>query len=475
MIDTGGVTPFRRTRGTTHWIPDPLHTRKRKCAIGNGINFKRPNMPWAETNSVVADSAGVPPDFDGNYDFADNALDAPMQVFFGDTTDSSARVMWGFRRADKPHHWANIRPLQPNANVAAHQRSANRALWTNVWQATNLRVIANDNGVVKELVLRNSNAPTKFRLSVLSSPALTFAVVNERLVWRDSNGDVSMRSKPAWGADSATLANTPDGKNHIRVAVEHIETRVVNGKTFEVIEITPNAADMAGAIYPVTIDPSVDLTGATDIEDAKTHSAFGDINFGGLDSISMTSDASVVHIQTTLIRPTASSIPDGAIDAATLKLVTAAARTATINAYKVVAANLWVGGSQTFATETGACDRNHAKHATLNWAGGSTGCSSSSDFVADGSPPSASVTGAGNPNDSVIEWSLVTQWFEDWRDGVGTNNGFVMLEETSSADTTKYWSTEYTTASKRPIITVDYTALAAGGYYYQMINGRRRR
>jgi len=473
MIDTGGGQVTIRGRGFTRWKPNPvLQPRVAKIGIGNGINFERPDVGWAETNPVVTPSPGAPPDWDGSFDFADGALDAPMQVHFGNTADPSARVMWGFRRSDRPRHWANMRPLQANGNVALHQRNTNRALWIDVWQATNLRIIATGDAARKEIVLKNANAPTSFRFSILSSPHLTFSVVNERLVWKDAQGRISMRSDPAWGHDSATLVNNPDGYNYIRVSVTHVETREVNGKTFEVVDVTPNADDMAGAIYPVIIDPTVDITSPSDYIDNDLLSVAGDYNRGANTGTTNKSDSASTWRSQAMHHYDGTLIPAGTPTKHEW-FITCSSGTTTYTYFAQLLLNTgWVEGTAVYGIETGSPCHNYLAYDASSptaWAGGTGADTAGTDYTQDHSSwpdPRGAGTGTAAWTYGVqYTWLLDPDWAASWRDSPSGNGGW-NTSAGKNSNAMYMRSINHSTPSVRPYITVTYDEPGSGGLFF---------
>ncbi len=260
---------------------------------------------------------------------------------------------------------------------------------------------------------------------------LDFADNGARIL--DDAGVERMRLVAPVGWDSSTVApDSIDGRRQIRVSMRQGEDRSIGGRLYPTIELVPNPDDLASAKYPVEIDPTVQITGTTDIEDSFLYATAPTKNYGAFNS-----GYAKLDLMRTVIRIASGSIPGGNITGFRLYQYFYTFSTE-IRAFFVSDSNDWVEGTASGAEQDRSSCWNQCKLNEQDWAGHPVlGCSEPiDDFDADATPPTTTPGGIG--------WNTFTldpAWPPLWRAGGGrVANGVVI--DSLGAVTTRWRSTE---------------------------------
>ena len=433
-----------------HWTDVPVEGRRRKRTIRNWSNFRTPHHNFREARPLIINALGVPDDWDGAFDFLRTSQAGALQTFFGDSSDSINPAMVGLRLADRPAFWVNFRAMGTLPNPVVVAEGARHA-WRGLWKNTTLRYVDSAYKLTKEIVLREPGHPARFRFSVKLPPHLSLVFRNGGAAVLGPLGNERLTLPAPWGEDA-------EGKTVRATMRQDLDT--VLGLPVIVIEV--NEDDLAGAVYPVTIDPTVTISGTTDIEDNILYSPSPNGNFGG---------NTLGHIQkfnrNSLIRFMASTIPEGTITALRLYITVEFLNgVLTGYFYHIADANDWVEGTQTAGIEVGASCWNYAKYDTQPWS--QTGCSHAGvDYDNDPSPPEVNITGTG-----PYQINLKPEWATNWRDGNRVANGIIVGPNTVAAGGTiiRWYSTEGAT----PLyFEIDYEEAPTGSAIAAMAMPRR--
>jgi hypothetical protein len=212
------------------------------------------------------------------------------------------------------------------------------------------------------------------------------------------------------------------------------------------------SANLSGAQFPVTIDPTLTTPSDNTVADNWVISTAADSNFGTNGEIRILNGQ-----QIGLVKYDLSSLAGMTLSAATQYAVVSATGTGTLLLKRILAANSgW--------TELGST-WNYAVASTTRWAGdgagdggADAGCSvSGTDFSAT-TTGSWSVTGksVGDAVSSAIDLTELATM-------VGANYGFVWY---TTSGQWRHGSSDHATAGYRPYLVVDYTSPATGNPYY---------
>jgi len=418
-------------RRSHHWTDTPLEGRRRRRTIGNWLNYCEPGGEWRPSSPAVQSAQGAPPNWAGAFDFSFKSEEAPLQCFLRDAADVGNRAMVGVRMAGRPGSWLNFKALDCSSVDAVVVGPA--VWWPDLWPQCDLRYRPGRHKLVKEIICHGPGHPETFAFSLRTTPghSIVFAGGGARVL--DDGGDEVLRLNPPWAHDSSTVHPTPGGHKPIGVTLHEGEPRVIGGRAHQVVELALDPEDLEGAVYPVTIDPTVQITGTTDIEDTSLISA-NDNNYGGSDTI-YTGQASAWR---GLVRiAEISSIPAGTITA--LKMIAYASTASSFEplvAHIVTDANNWVEGTLTGVPQVGSACWMQSRYSEQDWAG-SVGCGTSGvDYDADASPPEHFYTTGWHTFDLKPEWATA------WRNAVREPNGIRFVQKAPALGTVYLLSTE---------------------------------
>jgi hypothetical protein len=249
-----------------------------------------------------------------------------------------------------------------------------------------------------------------------------------------------------------------------------------------VVELVINEDDLDGAVYPVTVDPTVPISGTAAIEDSFLTRRFPDglletANWGGRVDI-FAGQAATGFRYSIVMRIDESLIPAGTITAFDASIWQQAhpnsGNADDLNYYAIKDANNWVEGTSNGTSEVGACSWFSTQNTIAIWAGGSGalgGCRiSGTDYDADRSPPSFAFPAKTAGGDQQHITSLDTAWATAWRDATRVNNGVVLLVGTEAND--YFFSARSTEAgANQPTFSIDYTVPSGTAARYFFMGG----
>lgn len=407
-----------------HFLDTPLGDGQRRRSLRNWCNYQSPAGMWLPTDQAIEDAPGTPNDWEGpDFHFTKNIARGPLQLYFGDTADPDNTTMIGARLSHAPGKWLqvqaqNVTPGVPMQVVAVEKQ----VRWVDLWPKSTLVYQATPNGFRKYIHLREGH-PTSFTLAVRVPAGASIVPAGGGAKILDAQGQVHLRIPAPWGMDSSQGDPRNGMGQPVRVAFEWgAAFTEPSGDQVQVFRFVPNQDDLASAVYPVLLDPTVVISGTTDIEDNHLVLPFPTENCGGYAFAILRGG----EFRKEIIRLQPSSIPAGDITGFRLFLFGALV-TAPNNctAYFVADANDWVEGTSTFADEPGACCWNQPKYLEQDWAGHPIlGCGKSGvDFDADPTPPAINMqTGVWNA------WTLKSEWPPLWRDAIRAPNGIICKE-----------------------------------------------
>ena len=400
------------------------------------------------TDQAAEVQPGAPADWAGAWDFTLASLRAPLQIFFRDSSDAANRAMWGVRRSDVPGAWVNWKALgvDNGAQEPAVASGGRSVTWTDLWANVDLRLDVLPHACAKSLILKSPGHAASFRFALRLPNSYSFTQTGDVLSILDGNGVEQLRTKPLSGWDA--------NERRVRVALVQAASVTVGGNTLPTFRVVPNAADLAAATYPVTIDPTTTVSGTTDITDANLRSGSPTNNYGGnVASLGIYSATSTRR--NVVLKAATSAIPDSSntIDAVRVIVKENLAAGATCTAYLIQPANTWVEGNSNGSNESGACDWSYAKDASQAWAG-SAGCmTSGTDYDASG--VSVVITSLG-----TITTTLTTSWGTTWQTSAN-NNGILIINPSAGASLLGIVCSEG--GAGAPYFEFDYTAGGATG------------
>ena len=439
-----------------HFTDSPTVGGVARRTLRNWSNYQRPGRPWASCAPGVSPATGTPPDWSGAFDFSHGSQNAALQCFFRDATDPGNRAMVGARLASDPGAWINIKAMDCTAADVVFEEGGALARWPDLWANSDLTYRPGAGKLRKEIICKAPGHPTVFRSTIKTPPGYTPDLSGGRGRLLDTEGVERLGLSAPYAYDSSTVYPTHDGKKPIGVELR-------DGGTFgafRVVELVLDQDDLDGAVYPVTVDPTVPITGTTDVEDVHMiPPPSGTNNYG-----------SAVVLQATTARPlltriaTIGSIPAGTITGLRFLFTELAASDYTLNAFFIADANDWVEGTASGSPQAGSVCWDQAKFGSQNWAG-SAGCGTSgTDYDADASPPAMTSTGSAG----LQTFSLDPTWAPLWRDGARAPNG-IKIVNPAGPDSCVAWSTEF--GSDQPYFEVDWAPAGGQGRRFFFMGG----
>lgn len=413
---------------TEHYSDRRLSPGQLTRRIGRWLNYREPCGGWGAAAPNLAVLSSPPPNWDGLFDLDRYSRQGALQIGIGDTSDPDNRALFGLRRSDQPEAWINLKAYDGVQTVSPLWDPAGLiATFPGLWSNANVSFAANRHRIDKRIVMNSIAAPSIYRWTLRKSPGLIHEWQPDgSLLFRNAAGDPVFILPAPWAQDA--------DNNPIGVSIVEEDPVSIGGHSYPVLKLTVDAGDLAGATFPVTVDPTTQITGTTDIED--TWVQIGDHNNWGGDTF--------IHVgvndsRRALIRiATVDSIPEGTITALKLHFrATVVSGVQTLAAHVITDANDWVEGTATGQVQGGSCDAFHTVHDTVAWAG-SAGCGTSGvDYDADGSPPQLTFFTTG--------WrvlNLKPEWAVAWRDGVRNPNGIRIAQKVAQSGHAVFFSTE---------------------------------
>jgi hypothetical protein len=424
-----------------HWTDVPKGGGKITRRLRSWSNVKRLNLDgsihtdWASSASDAAPLDGLPDNWIGleaDYDVA--SMDAALQIIVKTRSD---KPNWFVRRADNPNAW--MRWFLPDAveAVAEVDRDNKRITWPG------FRLDFESGAAAKTFVLADNNAPTSYRLAFLLPDGYTYELADSVLRALDSEDVEVFSTKHPTAYDSATTYLSPDGRQPMRCTLVEDGTLSHDGDTWVVLRLDLNQDDLDSAVFPVEADPTVQITGATDIDDTYLSEGQPEIN-GGVYRWSFWGGIFIANnVYRMVERIATSTIPaDGTITGFRMygtRIATGYSAVGdNMDAYRITAGNDWNEGVKNNAQSTvGEVCWLWRRFWQAYWLG-TAGCGTSgTDYVADPSPPTMSYTAYTSGSDVPFTITLDPAWPVIWRNA-GDNKG-MMWRSRTEANETFFW------------------------------------
>lgn len=435
-------------RRANHWTDAP-HGEGRRRTLSNWLNFWTQGQGWAPCAPAATPAQGTPPNWPGQFDFSHGSQAAALQCFFRDATDPGNRAMVGARLSARPGSWLNLKAL--DCTAADVELEAGNARWPDLWAQTDLIFRPGRGKLQKEIICKAPGHPLVFRFTVKIAPGHTFEVANGLGRLLDEGSEVlELRSPFASDANGEAIQIVMRASNPVG--------------PFQVVELALDPADLAGAVYPVTVDPTVVISGTTDIEDNLMYQGGVTTNYGG--AVFAIFGLRLANQRTrTLFRIDESTIPSGSITAFRMlawRYSNAfSANPGTLEFYIIKDANDWVEGTSGGGPQAGSACWNQAKYLSQNWAG-SVGCGTSGvDYDADASPPSWPYLARTAGPDVLHTIPLDAAWPPLWRDAARVNNGIIGFGDEITTST-QFFIRSSESAGNPLSFEIDYTELPKG-------------
>lgn len=432
---------------SAHARDEVLDDKLVRRTIGNWLHYATPAGVW-DVSAPANDEAETPPEhWAGNYEFRKGSRRAPLQAHFGDRADNDA-PLWGVRLSDRPECWANFKAL--GGESVPMVASGQVATWTGLWRDADLRLTAAAHKVQKEIVVTGRTGPRRFQFALRLAPGNTFAVVDNCLRVYDRDGAEWLHSPPAWGRDA--------NDEPVSVTMTAGDPVTIRSRTYRTVWVELAQADQDERPLPITIDPTVTISGTAAIEEASLISSVPDGNFGA--NTNIWAGRTGTDIRRWLVRLLSANLPAGEAASFRLSLYRTPSSGSTVggtlNAYIVSAANTWIEGTAANnLPEAGSSCWNYAKYNTQAWAG-SAGCATSgTDYDADSAPPALAYTAYTSGAEYLATLPLIPSWVESWLAG-RANNGIFLREATEADGTYAIWRSSEAPAGSKPYFEIDY-------------------
>lgn len=442
-----------------HWTdaPHPSLAGQRKRSIRNWSNFKTPGQEFKPANPGAGTAQGAPPYWAGAFDFSLQSLDGALQVFARDAMDVGNRAMVGVRSSKDPGCWINFKALNVNPVDAVITNNGKTITYPGLWPGCDL-VYTVGAHKLKEVVRiwDKSIAPEYFEWTIKAAPGCPVDIAGDVLRLRDGDGVSVIHTAAPWGEDSATTAPTVSGKQHIACTFTQQDDYQGN----VVGRLTPSPEGMAAAVGAVELDPTTEISGPTDIDDAFCASG-GDQtkNYGGHANVIVRGGT-----RNGFIRVATGAIPVAATytDFTMTGYANIVSNTNPVSR-QVNAANVWYEGVSSGSVEVDAISWYGPQTVTLFWA----------DLP--GGDGAGDVTGAASPAwnptvSGVLTAPLTASWVDSWINGGAFNNGFRMRTDAGRSMT---WdSADHPSPTQAITLDISYAAASTFNphhYYYNLL------
>jgi hypothetical protein len=416
----------------------------RTCRIGNCLNYYTEDNGWQPSNPDLVE-ASQPADWeDDDFPFAYANQTSPLQAYLVDDSDPDSSAHICLRLSSNPTYRIRIKAHASESKAHEDDKPNKKIKWNGLWKRTNFQWKIKAGALEKTLELTRSGHPKKFRFNIKYPEDHTYTVENNILTFYGPDGLPWLETVPPWGVDAngvvipVTLTEGPQPDS----------LKLKKGKSLSnkmSVLITPDETALDSATYPVTIDPTLTLSGSIAIDDTVLSSANPNNNYGTYIRY---------HFQNTyntLVKLNALPVIQGTITGFREKMYISAAPSPTsIRAYKIKSVNTWVEGTGSGSPVSGASCWNYCKYTTQAWAG-AAGCSlDGTDYDSNPSPPTVPITTTG-----WITLELPPAW-------VGVNMGFIILCSDSYA-VAAYSSDSGTTPA---YFEIDYVASRLPKFFY---------
>jgi hypothetical protein len=450
-----------------HWTDeDGASPRQRRRTIRNWTNYKDTRGRWFPTDLKVR--AAEPGDEFLGRPLSYVSVNAPIQFFVGDESATAGLPWWGVRKSDDGDSGIVMFVEGGGGWTSKAVDVASRSIrWDDVLPNTDLILYADDHKIDKWLALMTPTAGVggtgdRAVLGFIMPAGWTLAVIDSgsagnRIEIRRQNGEVAYRTKPAVAYDSAP---EPRGVPCTFITPSPA-TNTIGGLTYWRVRVR---CSPAGFTYPILMDPTVTISGATAVVDTYLQKNAADSNFGGA-TYTYAYNGVPNNARVGLVRIVSpADIPAGTITACRYSSVISNENPAGV-IHRVEDANVWTEGRGTGAALAGESTWNQLSYGVPGaaWAG-SAGCATSGvDYVA-----AAIGSFAAGPGGSTYvrrTWDIAASAPTHWRDS-GISNGFRYSIPLTPANYVFMQSTEYADTSGRPYFEIDYTLAAPAPAYH---------
>jgi len=394
--------------------------------IQNWIHYQEPGSDWLTSLPTPANATGIPDNWDGSFTHQFYSRMGPMQIALGN--DPKDRPHVRVRRSNHPGRWAEFIWLGGNAVTPVATQNDKRVRWTGWRQNTTLVYELGAHKLSKIVRLINPIHPAFFRFALKLPAGHSYTLTPQgRIRIRDDQGKQYMRTTEPFALDSSTMSlDTLNGKQLIPVTIEEDGT---TAQGYQIFKLTPDANVLSSAVYPVEIDPSIQLNSAANIKDTYLHKKGTTTNFSNDTVFSYGSVTGSGNDFNALFQVDVSSIPVGSsvsqFDLTITHDELSGSGEPIAKAYIVSEANVLDIGSSNYP-----CWDFRQFTSSSPWAG-AVGCvTSGTDYDTDSSPPSVVIDSARSFGDGFV-LNLTTDWVEAWLGG-RTNNGIILEHDDAS-------------------------------------------
>lgn len=248
-------------RRTLHQLdrPVPNGNGRRRLTLKNFMHWREPGFSdWQPCAPMPVQSAAPSNWSAGPWEYDYYAREGQLQAAIG--RDLSDRVHVACRDAEKINEWVRVTWI--DGNTTSPYWEGRTITYPNIYNKADLKYTVGAGRLSKMLWLSEPGHPSFFRFMLAVAPGLSWELSGGYIKVRNAQGDICLELTPPVAWDRSTTALTPTGAQNIAVTIEQDGTLSGN----PVFKITPNPDDLATATYPVSLDPSVQLTGAAFID-----------------------------------------------------------------------------------------------------------------------------------------------------------------------------------------------------------------
>lgn len=454
LYDADGSKTIR----TMHWQDTVTGAQTRSRRIRNYSQWYRTDSNvYAPTGRTLGEENAPPYGWEGGWDMRWAMLDSPVQAFISNASSEEGNgTLWGARLSWRPELWVNFKLLETNSGVTPTPNLDGRFVqWPSILDGGGfLRLDTMGDALGK--LLRFTSQPSAWpRISVMQSPGCTFEIVDRsRLRFLAPDGDVYLETRPAygwWGAADPTADEATQG----RVEIVEGEAITVNGKQLRTFRLVPLAEDWGAAVFPIYLDPTLTVSGTTDLEDTCLLSGGNaDKNYGGRTDVVFKNNSTQIAV----FRVVSGALPAGTYNSVDISVYPAAGATVNSHSNRILSGNAWVEGVSNGVIEAGAACWNWAVYNTLAW-NGSAGCNTAGvDYNSDNLCVFGPYTSGVWATEPCTAAGVAA--FQGWADASHANEGMRLGEGGASTAQLRIASQE---SANGWYVDIDYNAPSTGG------------